>query len=49
VPPALQVRAWLGIPNPENAAALDSINIYMASAFLLYALFVLLTGKRLFK
>ncbi len=45
-PPALQVRAWMGVQQQPEAAGLDGFNLAAAYAFLCYALFVSLTGKK---
>lgn len=44
--PVLQVRAWLGVQQRPEAAGLDGFNLAAAGAFLCYALFVGLTGKK---
>ena len=45
-PPLSQVRAWLGVQHRPEAAGLDGFNLAAAAAFLCYALFVGLTGKK---
>ncbi|PRW60803.1 Squalene synthase isoform A [Chlorella sorokiniana] len=41
-----QVRAWMGVQQRAEAAGLDGFNLAAACAFLCYALFVGLTGKK---
>ena len=43
----LQVRAWLGIQEQPDAAALDSFNRLIAIMFCCYALWIAVTGRRM--
>ncbi|KAI3429253.1 hypothetical protein D9Q98_005350 [Chlorella vulgaris] len=42
------VRAWLGVAPPKNAETLDQVNVLVASTFFLYAVVVMVLGKKLF-
>lgn len=42
----MQVRQWLGIPRPASASTLDQVNFISATMFLVYALWILVTGKK---
>lgn len=42
------MRAWLGVAPPKNAETLDQVNVLVASTFFLYAVVVMVLGKKLF-
>ncbi len=41
-----QVRAYFGIPQRPDATSIDRFNMMAAAAFLVYALWIGITGKK---